>query len=341
MGRKFFVSDCEGPISLNDNAFELSSHFIEDGKKFFQIISKYDDVLADEIKRPGYNAGGTLKLIVPFLKAYGADNQKIIEFSNDNVQIINGADDTLRYVTKIMPSFIVSTSYNHYIDALCKSTGFPYENTYSTKLDLDIIDIKPSEIEKIKSFRKEIVENPDFEVLEEIFWKKLPELEAGSFMDQVQPIGGEGKKDAVMDIISKNNLRGSDLLYIGDSITDVQPLRYANNEGGVSIAFNGNEFAIREADIAIMAENTIITSIIADLFNKYGTDSVMEFAISYSEDPDLALMAGHINQKLVSLLVEHELPEVEIVTCNNMERLIEMSSNFRKKLRGESIGGLG
>jgi energy-converting hydrogenase A subunit R len=240
-----------------------------------------------------------------------------------------------------MPSFIVSTSYNHYIDALCKSTGFPYENTYSTKLDLDIIDIKPSEIEKIKSFRKEIVENPDFEVLEEIFWKKLPELEAGSFMDQVQPIGGEGKKDAVMDIISKNNLRGSDLLYIGDSITDVQPLRYANNEGGVSIAFNGNEFAIREADIAIMAENTIITSIIADLFNKYGTDSVMEFAISYSEDPDLALMAGHINQKLVSQLVEHELPEVEIVTCNNMERLIEMSSNFRKKLRGESIGGLG
>ncbi|HOQ19948.1 MAG TPA: energy-converting hydrogenase A, subunit R, partial [Methanothermobacter sp.] len=29
--RKLFVTDCEGPISLNDNAFELASHFIPDG----------------------------------------------------------------------------------------------------------------------------------------------------------------------------------------------------------------------------------------------------------------------------------------------------------------------
>ena len=66
LGKKFFVSDCEGPISINDNAFELSSHFIEDGDKFFEIVSRYDDVLADVLKRQGYNAGGTLKLYYPF-----------------------------------------------------------------------------------------------------------------------------------------------------------------------------------------------------------------------------------------------------------------------------------
>ena len=94
MGKKFFVSDCEGPISLNDNAFELSTHFIGDGDKFFKIISRYDDVLADVLKRQGYNAGGTLKLILPFLKAYGATNQNIIEFSNGNVHLISGALET-------------------------------------------------------------------------------------------------------------------------------------------------------------------------------------------------------------------------------------------------------
>ena len=62
MGKKFFVSDCEGPISVNDNAFELSGHFIEDGEKFFEIVSRYDDVLADVLKRTGYNAGSTLRL---------------------------------------------------------------------------------------------------------------------------------------------------------------------------------------------------------------------------------------------------------------------------------------
>jgi energy-converting hydrogenase A subunit R len=68
MGKKVFISDCEGPISINDNAFELAGYFIEDGEKFFTVISKYDDILVDEVKREGYNAGGTLKLIVMVLQ---------------------------------------------------------------------------------------------------------------------------------------------------------------------------------------------------------------------------------------------------------------------------------
>ncbi len=68
--RKVFVSDCEGPISKNDNAFELASQFIPSGDRLFTQISRYDDILADIIKREDYKAGDTLKLILPFLKAY-------------------------------------------------------------------------------------------------------------------------------------------------------------------------------------------------------------------------------------------------------------------------------
>ncbi|MGB4612149.1 MAG: energy-converting hydrogenase A, subunit R, partial [Methanothermobacter thermautotrophicus] len=31
MLNRVFVTDCEGPISLNDNAFEAAAHFIPDG----------------------------------------------------------------------------------------------------------------------------------------------------------------------------------------------------------------------------------------------------------------------------------------------------------------------
>ena len=157
LGKKFFVSDCEGPISINDNAFELSNHFIDGGDKFFEIVSRYDDVLADVLKRQGYNAGGTLKLILPFLKAYGATNGNIIDFSKNNVHLIPGAIETLKFINSIMPSFIVSTSYYHYIMAVCNKTGFPIENTYSTKLDMDNIDINPKEIDIIKGYKEEIV----------------------------------------------------------------------------------------------------------------------------------------------------------------------------------------
>lgn len=341
MGRKFFVSDCEGPISVNDNAFELSAHFIEDGEKFFEIVSRYDDVLADVLKRTGYNAGGTLKLIVPFLKAYGATNQNIIDFSIDNVHLIPGAVETLKFVNFTMPSFIVSTSYDHYIMALCNRTGFPYDNTYSTTLDMDFKDLNKDEGDRIKEFRREIVENPEFELLDKIFWKELPNLEISALMDVVKPIGGEGKKEAVQDIISRFKLKASDLFYIGDSITDVQPLKFANENGGIAVSFNGNEYAIKEAEIAVIADNTTITSVLADIFNRYGTDNVFEFAVSYSKDPEKALESKFVNPQLASKIMNTNLPEVEIITCHNMDDLTENSSRFRKKLRGESIGRLG
>ena len=63
---RIFISDCEGPITKNDNAFEITSRFIRDGDRFYTQISKYDDVLSDVLQRPSYKAGGTLKLILPF-----------------------------------------------------------------------------------------------------------------------------------------------------------------------------------------------------------------------------------------------------------------------------------
>lgn len=341
MGRKFFVSDCEGPISINDNAFELAGHFIDDGEKFFEIISKYDDVLADVLKRPGYNAGGTLKLIVPFLKAFEANNENIINFSTENVHLINGAVETLSYIKDIMPSFIVSTSYNHYIQALCNVTGFPFENTYSTELDLDSVEISDTEKKTLKRFRSNIIKNPDFDVLEDIFWNKIPKLKSGSLMNMVRPVGGEGKKDAVLNIISKNGFNPSDLFYIGDSITDVQPLRFARENNGISVSFNGNEYAINESEIAVLSENTTITSILADIFNTHGTSTVLEFVELYSENPTKSLEADYVNGDLKNTITKSKLPTVEIVNTDNQEQLIKSSTLIRRKLRGESIGGLG
>jgi len=341
LGRKIFISDCEGPISINDNAFELAGHFIDDGEKFFAIVSKYDDILADEIRRPGYNAGDTLKLIVPFLKAYGATNRNIIEFSAKNVLLIPKAKDTLQFVNRIMPSFIVSTSYEHYIRALCDLTGFPYKNTYSTKLDIDSHPISAEEKERLMELRKIIIENPDFDVLDKIFWKDIPSMEIGKIVNEVKTVGGEGKKEAIREILNKHGFKASNVMYVGDSITDVQPFQFARESGGLAISFNGNEYAIREAEIAIIADNTLIISLIADLFNKFGRNYVIEFVTDFSIKPDSALKNYRINLDLLEKIQNTKIPKMAIITKQNAEKLIKKSTMFRKKVRGESIGGLG
>ena len=38
MFEKSFITDCEGPLTLNDNAFELAANFIEDGGELFRAL---------------------------------------------------------------------------------------------------------------------------------------------------------------------------------------------------------------------------------------------------------------------------------------------------------------
>lgn len=341
MGKKVFISDCEGPISINDNAFELAGYYIEDGEKFFTVISKYDDVLVDEVKREGYYAGGTLKLIVPFLKAYGATNEDIVEFSKENVLLVSGAKDTLQYVKKIMPSFIVSTSYSQYIQALCDLTGFPFENTYSTSLDIDEYSISNEDKEKLMEYRKTIIGNPDFEVIDKIFWDDILKLSIHEIMKNINPVGGEGKKEAVLSIISKFGFENEDIMYVGDSITDVEPLRFAKEHGGLAVSFNGNEYAIKEAEIAIMADNTVMISIIADLFNRFGKEEVINFINSYIDDQQDAIDKYSINTDLRESIKQVNLPKIAIIRSENFENLVDESKAFRNLVRGEAIGALG
>lgn len=297
--------------------------------------------MADEVKRPGYNAGDTLKLIVPFLKAFGATNNNIIEFSAKNILLIPGAGDMLNFLPTIMPSFIVSTSYEHYIRALCNLTGFPYENTYSTKLDIDSHPLSIGEKKRLHKLVKIINHNPEFEKLDEIFWKDIPHMEIGNIIPEVKTVGGEGKKEAVKDILFKNGFDASDMMYVGDSITDVHPLQFARKKGGLSVSFNGNEYAIREAEVAVISNNTTIISVLAYIFNRFGKENIIEFIEIYGKDPKMALQNNQVPPHLQEKIQNTNKPRIEIISSDNIERLRKESTEFRKNIRGEAIGGLG
>ena len=61
----YICFDLEGPLSPQDNAYELMKLF-PNGDRIFEVISRYDDLLALEGKED-YEPGDTLSLIVPFL----------------------------------------------------------------------------------------------------------------------------------------------------------------------------------------------------------------------------------------------------------------------------------
>ena len=72
---RFICFDLEGPLSPQDNAYELMKLFPQ-GDRVFEIISRYDDLLTLE-ERPDYEPGDTLALIVPFLLYHGIGEEDI------------------------------------------------------------------------------------------------------------------------------------------------------------------------------------------------------------------------------------------------------------------------
>jgi energy-converting hydrogenase A subunit R len=359
--KRVFISDCEGPISKNDNAFEITSHYVPNGDKLFTVISKYDDVLAEILKRPNYKAGDTLKLVLPFLKAYDVTDSKMRDFSAKSLLLIANVKDMLLHVRNMAHRFIVSTSYQHYIEALCQALNFPYENTYCTKLCLDKYSITEKEKSRLKELAVEIAEMPLIEIplkaksssdfskkdqaligrLDEIFWKIIKEMKIGKIFSEVNPIGGREKAEAVKDAAKKVGASLSDVMYVGDSITDVEAFRLVKENGGLAVSFNGNEYAIKNAEVAILSENSIVTAIIAELFSKFGKEQTLETVQNWSHE---GLRKTPINQALLNslfTLYSKKLPKVKIITKENMETLAKESSEFRKKVRGEAIGRLG
>lgn len=359
-GKRVFITDCEGPISKNDNAFELTSHFIPEGERFYKQISRYDDVLAYVVKREGYNAGDTLKLITPFLKAYGATNEKIAELSAQSIILMPGIKDTLQFVQE-MPSFIVSTSYEHYIRALCDVLDFPYGNAYCTCLDIDSHSISSAEQERLKELRRQIRRLPliessrratlpqdlsetdqrTVEQLNNLFWEKITSMESGIFLKEVRPIGGAEKAKAAEDIVDHSRASLSDIIYIGDSITDVECFRLVRKSGGVTISFNGNEYAVREADIAILSNNALVMAVVAQVYGRFGPDAVYELVDSWKREELYRHKVAPALLKVVRQTFPHVLPKVSRITKSNMERLAKESSSFRKHVRGEEVGRLG
>ena len=379
MVKKVFITDCEGPLTLNDNAYELADEFIEDGGKLFKIISRFDDYLVEDVKLENYHAGDTLKLIVPFYKLAGLTNEKMIKFSRENIYLVDGSDDTLRFANELIDSFIVSTSYGQYIEALCNYIDFPFQNTYHTQLDIgwatnfnqfdkksDNVSSKANnsqtivgdkspkfieELKKVDEFRKIILEHgdeneDDFNVLYDIFFKEFPKLEINKYIESVKTVGGKGKQIAVEDIVERFGLESGSIIYMGDSITDVEPLQYARDNGGLSVSFNGNEYPLNVAEIAVISDHTIVSSILIDLHSRFDKDYVLDFIRTYSEKgPDDAFADFEVDYSLIEefekVFHNKNAPIIEIITDENRDYLLRLSKEMRNGIRGKDIGGLG
>ena len=347
MFEKSFITDCEGPLTLNDNAFELADNFIENGGELFKILSLYDDYLVDVVKKPDYKAGNTLKLILPFFVVENLKNEDLIDFSRNNIYSVNDSKFLLEYLKGTMNTYIVSTSYGQYIEAVSNYMEVPFENTFYTNVNVDELELTDDEIEKIKEYKNSILENPDdYDLFDEIFFSEISEMGIYDKIHEIEVVGGQGKKLAIDEIIKRDAINTNEILYIGDSITDVEPLDFARKNNGISISFNGNEYPLKVAEIAIVSPSAIATAVIADIYARHDKNNVLEFIDDYNSTENMEKLFDdcdiddEIKKRFFSIFTNN-YPLIQIITDENYENILKESKKMRNDIRGQDIGGLG
>ncbi len=343
--------DCEGPLTLNDNAFELCAAFIPRGEHFFALVSRYDDYLADVERRPGYKAGDTLRLVLPFLVAHGVTNKIVREFSQKTLKMLPGTPDFLNFLRQKIPAFIISTSYRPYLEALSQVTGFPLENIFCTEVDFDRYRPSKSESSLLKELAQEIASMPMIHIpegaqsmtdlpaesqrvilrLEQIFWEIIPTFQTGRFLEDVNPIGGIEKARATQESVLRTGLSLEEVLYVGDSITDVEAFNLVRKEQGATVAFNGNIYALKAAEFYALAFEARVLKALAHLFARQGRDGLLDLAL---KGPALALNGPLAEIKGLDF-------KFGLVEGEDFPSLVEESLLWRKRVRGRAIGALG
>jgi energy-converting hydrogenase A subunit R len=166
-------------------------------------------------------------------------------------------------------------------------------------------------------------------------------MSADKFITEVVTVGGEAKAESIRDATKRLDAPLTDVMYVGDSITDVEAFRLVRNAGGLTFSFNGNSYAVRNAEVAVMSESNIVVALLADLFCRLGTEQTLRVIQQWSRATVEGSGTNVPLLKQLKSVYPSALPKVEIVTAKNVESLIRESSEFRRKVRGVAIGGLG
>ena len=272
--------DLEGPLSPQDNAYELMKLFPQGGS-IFEVISRYDDLLALE-NREDYEPGDTLALIVPFLICHHISGEDITRLAQ-RATLVDGAAELIASLSSSgWKVFCISTSYEQYASRIAQRVGISPENLACTRFPLDryLSLARKEDLALVEGIEHEILKMKpgDDESMkmrfDRFFWGEVPKTNLGLAMREVKPVGGRRKVEALKGFAQAYSQSMERVVVVGDSITDARMLQAVDAAGGLAIAFNANEYALPYATIGLASTNLADLRLALEAWRKGGREAV-------------------------------------------------------------------
>lgn len=360
--------DLEGPISVIDFAAEIGRMLSQkeefglqsyDMGEFFFMISNYDDYLIDipgvkeKLGIPEYQPGDTLRLMAPMYVACFSDKE-LKQLAKKDLGLLPGCRELMKILHETWDIYVISTSYTQFAHTVTAELNIPQDHVYCTDLHVEDLREQTSDIKKhvdtlVKEiFQKYLDHEKDLDVviedLNKFFWKSK-ENDYLKVMNQVKVRGGKRKELAVEDISKRTETPISEMIALGDSITDINMLQRLKDEGGIAVSFNGNRFTVERATVAVTTPNNLGALPIfqeKEHLEEFLEDWEKNY-LSFEEDPK-RIKEDLISDNCRTLFIQHEfIPDILNLTDKDPEKLkgvIAKQEKMRKLVRGWA-GNLG
>lgn len=368
MNKKTCAFDLEGPLSVIDFAADIGKLLNQkpelglesyDMGEFFFMISNYDDYIIDipgvkeKLNIPDYQPGDTLRIMAPLYVACYSDNE-LLNLAQKNLGLLPGCEDLISYLQREWDIYVISTSYTQFAHTITGALNIPKDHVYCTDLHVEklknsIINIEDSVNILVKDiFQKYLDEKKDlFSVINDLndfFWKE-EESDYIKVMNEVKVRGGKRKEAAIEDISKRTSVPISEMIAIGDSITDINMLQRLKDEGGIAISFNGNNFTISHSNVAITTPNNL--GLLPIFQNKHNLPEFLknwESDYKKFQDTPNNINDGLLSKECKAFFIKHDFVP-QIMDLNNktnkeLDEIVENQKKMRKQVRGWA-GNLG
>jgi len=263
----FICFDLEGPLSPEDNAYELMKLF-PNGGKVFEVISRYDDLLT-LAEREDYEPGDTLALIVPFLVLHNISGNDIATLAA-KASLTGGAEKLISWLqSNGWKVFCITTTYEQYAIHITQKLGIYAHNVACTPFPLAKFGqtLTREDFALLQETEREILtmspvadDDKIKQSLDYFFWEKLPTTNLGTAIREVKPVGGRRKVAAINKFADTHAQSLTNWVVVGDSITDFRILQAVQEAGGLAIAFNANEYALPYSTMGLAS--TLISDLV-------------------------------------------------------------------------------
>lgn len=360
---KVLFTDGEGPLVFKDLAQDLMGRITFEtikgdkikGSDFFELLSLYDDYLA-EVGTEDYQAGDTLALVVPHFLHHGLTDEDVVNEAKDT-KLCLGVKEYIEGLKKDKVEIrIISTAYRPMWKLVGDYLGIPQEHIACTELDLkslrgkhqtpqldaavekmeqDILPLLPwvSEMKKEIDEGKSVIEvfkdakyAPLTQRLDRFYWQELKELNYEVLKD-VGVVGGRRKIEAAERFAKELGVPLSKVPYVGDSITDKALQYLLVVEGGLPIGINGNGYALECARVGIATKDMRDVRPVLSAWWQNGIDGVRSFVNSTKS----RLVGG----KEGAPIPQEEGPYYHLLeTPQDRAEALRIHKIFRKLVRG-------